>query len=150
MNLQNLKNEIEDNLSGWIRQKSAYLAHFFCNIDKGYNVSGFKVGYYIPSEDKIATIKDGVIESVDEVFKEGGTVPKLNLDDVKFSIENALEAVCKLHPVLVSGILILQCLDWPVYNVTVLTPKLTAVNVRVDARNLDVIRNVETPFFSMK
>ena len=92
--LKKLKSD--DSFLNWMEShKDAYLVHFFAQLDSHLRATKWDVGFYDSNSDRITTFSVGeTIEegSTDEVFKEKGTVLKLDVGAVKVSYDAAVRA----------------------------------------------------------
>ncbi|RME52521.1 hypothetical protein D6783_04535 [Candidatus Woesearchaeota archaeon] len=125
---------------------SAYLAHLF--FVEGTGEQSPEAGYYLPEEDKIAifsTYPFRLKEPPQSVFKKEGTVKPLDLRHVAVSLSSAKKTLKQLladkHPALTATktILILQHLDEPIWNATLVTTSLQFLNVKISAKSGRVI-----------
>lgn len=115
------------------------LAHIFCNV-KGEGPQ-IDAGYYSEKDDRIVSIGSDpiTVHEPEEVFKDGGTVTPLELQTVKLGLQEVRDLAAGLreskyaaHPVL-QEICVLQQIDIPVWNITLVTQTLQMIHLRFDA-----------------
>ncbi|MEK6963647.1 MAG: PepSY domain-containing protein [Nanoarchaeota archaeon] len=116
-----------------------YLAHIFHTLGKGEVT---QVGYYNPNTDRVvvfdvsSTIKQ---QPEDEVFKDHPIVSKLDLEQVKIGLEEAIKIADEFHnkkhaaELITQKIIILQNLNGLVYNITHVTRTFNIFNIKIDA-----------------
>lgn len=124
----------------------AYLVHVFSNVKQGQD--GVEVGYYLPGKDAITVFTRAPVKArpPEDVFKEHGTVPRLEIGKVEVGFARARALADEYrkehyptHPVM-QEICILQQMDVPVWNMTLVTQTLNMLNLRIDAASGAVIR----------
>jgi len=112
-----------------------YLVHVF--VAK----TGNELGYYDAKDDTIVVFQADpiVMRPPEGVFKEKGTLEKLNLDNVTLDIagirafaKQHMEETYANHP-LQQEILVLQQKDTPAWNCTFVTKTLNMIILKVDA-----------------
>jgi uncharacterized membrane protein YkoI len=127
----------------WKKQHpDSYLVHFFCMNEQ------IQIGYYEKKADTITTFILGkeITQTVDtEIFKQHKVIPALNLNDVQISLQKAKEIVKQLlkkypDPV-TKEIIVLQTLEKePVYNITLITATFKMLNVKIHAKNGEILK----------
>lgn len=142
------------------KNKDCYLAHFFAEFDKELVPGHWQVGFYDKEKDTITTFFIGdeiTIAPSAEVFKEGGVVQKLDLNNVKVSAATALQHAHALQQrkysphIPLKGIAILQNLNiGVVWNITFVTQSFAALSIKVDARSGGVVRDNLVSLFDLK
>ncbi len=125
------------------KNKESYLAHTFRMLDEA-NMNIWQFGFYNP-DDTITTFilnKDDVKEVPQEqIFhKQGKKLPKLSLEEIKLSFDEAVEKANKLHdekykqhPVLKTIVILQKIEKRQMYNITFVTQTFNTLNIRVDA-----------------
>ena len=149
------------NFQEWHKNNErSYLAHFFAELDQHLRPLNWEVGYYNPEKDLITTfaVNEAIsIQPEAQVFKEKNTIEKLDVKEVTLSADDALRKgrefqlkQYKQHPPL-KGIIILQRLAiGAVWNITFITQSFAALNIKVDARNGEIIHHHLATFFDFK
>lgn len=127
----------------WKKQHSdSYLVHFFCMNDQ------MQIGYYEKKADAITTFRLGkeITKTVDtEIFREQKVIPPLNLKEVHISLEKAKEIVKQLlkkyQDSVTKEIIVLHTIEKePVYNMTYMTATFKMLNVKINARNGEILK----------
>ncbi|MDD9954542.1 MAG: hypothetical protein OXR66_09515 [Candidatus Woesearchaeota archaeon] len=126
-------------------QGSLYLCHVFTNVKDGNH--DMEVGYYDRKTDKITVfVGDPVVaRPPEDVYKDGGAVQELKISDVSIGFAEAQQiaedfrtAKYNAHPVM-QAICVLQQLDEPVWNITLVLATLNMLNIRIHAGSGDII-----------
>ncbi len=116
-----------------------YLAHIFHTSGKGEST---QIGYYNPDTDRVVVFDIGSTitqQPADEVFKDHPTVEKLDLEQVKIGLEEAMKIAEEFHnkkhaaELITQKITILQNLGGLVYNITHVTRTFNIFNIKIDA-----------------
>ncbi len=126
--------------------KEGYLSHFFCPITADCEFKGdWEVGFYDPHSEKITVFACGkavmMKQNEDDVFKKPEqSVEELNLDSVKVSFQEAVDALTMnvedLFPKAQrgDGFVILQAMgEKSLWNFTFVTRDLKFINVKINA-----------------
>ena len=116
--------------------KGFYIVHVFYTEKQGV-----ELGYYDDKTDRIVVFEtDPVVQRPpEEVFKESGTLHKLDITAVSVGLADvrtiARAYMKEHHPThpLQQEILILQQADVPVWNCTLVTQTLNMLNLKIDA-----------------
>ncbi|MBU0472211.1 MAG: hypothetical protein KKF89_01065 [Nanoarchaeota archaeon] len=135
-----------------------YLAHAFTIIDKIQQE--WQVGYYGKKRDKVVVFITGetITKSPEEeIFKKPGHhVKELDLKKVKLTLETAInkaeELVKKKYSAEIVNkiICILQNLETELYNLTLITQAFNIINIRIDAKNGEVLRESRQSILGLK
>ncbi len=127
----------------WKKQHpDSYLVHFFCMNNQ------MQTGYYEKKTDAITTFFLGkeIINKVDtEIFREHKVIPPLNLKEVHISLQKAKEIVKQLlkkypDPVTKEIIVLQNLKKEPVYNMTFITATFKMLNVKISAKNGEILK----------
>lgn len=122
-----------------------YLAHVFAT--SAAEPGPMELGYYSKESDMITVFKTAPIAAMppEEVFKESGTLRRLDLDAVLLGLAAAMERAEKerasaypRHPAM-KMICILQQQDVPVWNITIVTGTLQMINMKLSATNGELL-----------
>ena len=167
--LKELLSTLEDSevFLGWKRDHSkAYLSHFFVQVSSNLELkSAWEIGYYNPEDEKVTVFckdLDGnfLQKPSDDVFKkEESVVEELEMEDVKINLEDAKVGLQKLIPkefpayvgLLGDGFMILQKLKGQTsWSLTLMTKKLTMINVKISAENGDFLSKDEINFMQQE
>ena len=106
------------------------------------NNNSLEYGFYNPETDKITVFKTNPIEKQEEedVFKEGKTIIKLDIDKVKLNTEEALKKIKEIQEKEFSAekikkkIILLQTIqNEPCWNITMVCESLNVINIRINA-----------------
>lgn len=130
---------------------SAFFAHIFFTDEKT-DVMTYDVGYYVPTEDKIASFEVGegvCLKDYSEVFKKPGAgINPLVIEKIKISADEALDKAKeeqeKKHPACkpFKRIVILQHLDaGAVWNITYITQTFQTLNIKISAETGKVVED---------
>ncbi len=124
-----------------------YLAHAFSIVDT--EEIEWQVGYYGVEKDNVIVFEVGDIVTVhpqSEVFKKPGTtVKELKLEDIKISLKQAAEIADELVKKKYSAetinktIAIIQNLELPLYNLTLVTATFHIINIKINADTGEII-----------
>ncbi|MFT4309013.1 MAG: hypothetical protein ACMXYL_00830 [Candidatus Woesearchaeota archaeon] len=151
-----LLKEIRDDGLKAVGKSDAYLTSFYCHIDSDNNHSEWIVHYYDQINDMMYSYNANTksVQGPLEVFKEQDFVPELDLDEVNCELDDALETAREAAlPVkdYKKIVVVLQTIEeFPVWNITLLSSSLQALNVRIDARHGDLIRKEPIELFEFK
>lgn len=127
-----------------------YLAHAFTMLDEKEKRYDWELGYYSPSEDKLAVFETEPkinLKALDDAFKKDGSIAKLQMKDVEISVASAMEKCDELmkskysSQTITKRIIILQNLDGQVYNVTLVCMSFSLINIRIDAKTGIVVKD---------
>ena len=149
------KIEISKVFLDWQKKNQGfYLVHVF--LMSNHNP---QVGYYNDKLDKITTFDLGqevILNPPSDVFKEGKTIPKLKLENIKIDLEKARQVIIELKKstysaeVLEKEIILLQEFDGEtVYNFTYFTKAFKTLNIKVNASNGKIISHELSSLLSM-
>ena len=120
-----------------------YLVHVFTTVSG--KAAPLELGYY--GNDKITVFKTEPVAAMppEDVFKEQGTLQKLDLGLVKLGLQEALERAEKervinypRHPTM-KVICVLQQHNMPVWNLTLVTNTLQMINMKFSALTGELI-----------
>lgn len=144
----------------------SFLSHFFVQINSELKEkTNWDVGYYNPEDDKVTVFyqnEEGeyLQKPSDDVFKkEESTVEELEMEDVKLNLEDAKVGLQKLASekfseyvgLLGDGFMILQKLNGQInWSLTLMTKKLTMINVKISAENGDFLSKDEINFLQQQ
>lgn len=127
-----------------------YLAHAFTIVDKVQ--MDWQIGYYGKKKDNVFVFEVGAEVSKhpqSEVFKKPGTIVKeLKLDDVRISLEQAVNITDELvkekysFETITKTIVIIQNLEKEIYNLTLVTATFHIINVKIDTITGEIISEV--------
>jgi hypothetical protein len=114
-----------------------YLVHAFSTGKE------IELGYYGKEDDKITIFKTHPVMMLpaEEVFKQSGTLQKLELDMVRLGLREALEhaeaerAKAYPHHSSMKFICVLQQSDEPTWNITLVTNTLQMINMKISAHS---------------
>ena len=163
--LKELLSTLEDSevFLGWKRDHSkAYLSHFFVQVSSNLELkSAWEIGYYNPEDEKVSTFSldddnEFFLKGSDDVFKKDESkVEELKLDNIKVTYEEATDKLRELVPkefpgimsILGDGFVILQVIKGKkTWNLTLVTQKLTMVNLKIDTEKGKLIKKDEINF----
>jgi hypothetical protein len=144
------KLEASKEYKAWAKKNPGfYLVHMF--LMSGHSP---QLGYYNKKTDKIVTFDisdtDNIITAnpASEVFKESGIVELLKLDEIKTTLADAMLAaralVAEKYPgqIVDKNIAVLQMIKGKaVYNITLITRSFKTINVKVSAKNNEVLES---------
>ena len=148
--LKKLKNSSE--FKKWVsKNKKSYLTYAFTMIEKSEK-SEWQIGYYDKKLDKVTsfTINNNIeINPEQDIFKKPGTaVKKINLKDVKFSLDDVLKKANDLkekkYPkeFVTKTIAILQSIELgQLWNITFITSSLNTINIKINSKNGKLIKH---------
>ena len=133
--------------------KDYYLVHIL--FDEEQNKS--ELGFFNPKKDKMVIFKNNPFEKSKEedVFKEGKTITKLDMDKIKINYE---EATNKIKDVMKKDfsdeevkkkIMILQFILEPVWNVTLICKSMNIINIRINSETGKIVRKDKTSLLNM-
>jgi len=138
-----------------------YLTHFYRSLDNKFNLTGnWEIGFYHKKQDKITTFiinQKITFKPEEEVFKKQGQVEKLNLEEIKTTLPQALETFQKTkqkhYPkeILLNGFLILQKYqNQNIWNISYATKSLNILNLKINAANNNLISHQLINFIESK
>ena len=125
-----------------------YLAHAFTMIDENEKKGAWELGFYSPERDRLAVFETEPkvrLKSEDEVFKQEGIVKPLDVKKIKVSFQKAMELCDELlkskysAQTVTKRIVIIQSLERPMYNVTLVTRSFSILNIKIDCQTGEVI-----------
>lgn len=149
--------------SNWLKENpKAFLSHLFLQIKNDFSSKGeWDIGYYNPENEKVTIFSyhsedNFYLKNTDDVFaKDLKDVLALDLEEVVINFEKAKEEVIKkfdetfpaYKELLGDGFVILQKLDGQVvWNTTLITKKLTMINVKLSAIDGALVSSDEVNF----
>lgn len=100
----------------------------------------WKLGYYEKDKDRIVVFDVGeeiFVNPEEEVYKEESQIIELKLEEVRVRRDEAIDKTKELLPSsesITQTIAILQHLERPVWNITLVTGTFNVLNVKVDAQ----------------
>lgn len=131
-----------------------YLAHGFFSEEQ------WQVGFYSDDTDTITAYTVGslvVRGKPEEVFKDGGSVAELKIEDVSLSHTKALDiATSELaakhpnHPVTKPIVLVQTIAGVAAFNITLVTATLHMYNIKINASSGEIISDVFDSILSLK
>ena len=136
----------------WVsKNKKSYLTYAFTMIENSKK-SEWQIGYYDKSLDKVTvfTINNNIeINPEQDVFKKPGTVvKKINLKDVKFSLDKVLKKTQtikeKKYPkeLVTKTIAILQNIELgQLWNITFITSSFATINIKINSKDGKLIKH---------
>ena len=122
-----------------------YLVHFLKIIES--IPSPWIIGYYNEKSDKITSFfieKEITTSKEEEVFKKEKKIPLLDISSITIDTDNAQELAEKVRkeeypkeqPI--KTIIILQCLDTAVWNITFITASFNTLNIKINAESGEI------------
>lgn len=125
---------------------NAFLAHIFLTESSGN--TQVEVGYYVPSKDQITSFQLNPFKQkpAEDIFKKSGTLQALTLDNITIDYAKVRKLIDKAHAEHYSAhpiskyITILQFLDEPVWNITLVTTTLHFINLRISAASGKILQ----------
>ncbi len=141
------------------KNKACYLSYAFIMIDESVKEE-WQIGYYNPKDDKVSTfaINEKITQNPEaEIFKDDKKVLKLELADVKITLEKALDIAEKTQKEKYSPhtpfkkIIILQKLEiGQVWNITYVTNTFKTLNMKIDSSSGKVLKDELIDFFKIE
>jgi hypothetical protein len=154
--------------------EKCYLVHVFFMENQDIHI-----GYYNEETDKITSFtinanidefnksneelneflakKEIKIMNAEETFKESGKIMKLNLSNIKTDINEIIKYCDNFfkknyeQEIVTKRIIILQNIeDCIIYNLTFITKAFNFINLKVDAKTLEIISNKKESILSLK
>lgn len=109
--------------------------------------ASWEFGFYNAVRDRIVVFETNPVKRLleQEVFKEGPTINKLELDKVSVSYDTAMKIAEMMRKMkyqsepVTKYIVILQNLTTQVWNITLVTAAFNLINIKVDAKTAEVI-----------
>lgn len=124
-----------------------YLCSLFNIIDKAEG--NWQIDYYNPKKDKIVSfiIENGAIRSEESKIFRGkeAKVAKLDLNEIKINLKEALNIVNKIHKdkylneTVNKKIVILQVIEQQLWNITFITAGFNIINFKLNAVSGELI-----------
>lgn len=113
----------------------------------------WQLDYYVPNKDTITsfTIENKkIIQKESEIFrKEKQEILQLNLDNIKISLEKAIEKTNIKNTQ--NTIVVLQVIDKKeIWNITYFTTTFKTINVKIDANSGEIISKDESSLLNIK
>ena len=134
------------------QNKDSFLADIF-TIIKEKESEDWQFDYYSKSKDKITSFvcqDKGLQEKEEEIFrKDNSEIIKLNLNNIKITVEKALEEINKKTKEKPNEIIIaLQVINKKeTWNITYLTTSFKTINTKIDAKSGKILSQEETSLF---
>lgn len=130
-----------------------YLVHILVPEE----LNSLEFGFFSPKKNKIIIFSTNPINkgNEDDVFKEGKTITKLEMNKIKINydeaIQKATELIKKDHPkeIINKKIVLLQHIQEPVWNLTFICLNLNIINIRINAQNANMVRNNKSSLMDM-
>ncbi len=151
MNIKQTIQKIQENkevVSWKEKNPSSILVHVFVMLDDE-NKDMLQIGYYDSLKEKITTIiwdkgKTSIVPE-QEILKSGDKITELNTEEIKISVEEALEIVEKERkqkmpePILKKFFIIQNSEHGAIYNITLFSQALRTLNMKIHASNGEII-----------
>jgi hypothetical protein len=125
-----------------------YLAHCFTMLDEKERKYEWELGYYSPKKDKLVvfeTVPHIRLRAEEDAFTRDNIINELDMKKVKLSLARALEVCDELvkkkysaHAI-TKRIIILQNIEKPIYNITLVMRSFSVLNIKIDALTGDVV-----------
>ncbi len=157
MNIEEAKNTLENSeaYKSWDKGDN-YLCHVFLMTDKLHTI---QFGYYSPEKDLITSFLIGQDkvekEPESKAFKKPeAKIEPLNLEEVEFDIIEAIDIAEKLrkekYPAfgVLKKIIVIQTIKEPTYNITLVTNSFETLNIKINAKNKEIISDQKISFAS--
>ncbi len=130
------------------KNKSYFLAHAFVMIDEA-NKNSMQIGFYNPEKERMVSffVDDSVKKTEEqEVLRSEGEIKQLKPEEVKLTIEKALEIAEKCfkeykEQVIKHFFIIQNTEGHTMFNITYFTQTLKTVNIKIDAGNGKIIKH---------
>ncbi|MCX6708408.1 MAG: PepSY domain-containing protein [Candidatus Woesearchaeota archaeon] len=130
------------------KNKEYYLAHAFVMLDEA-NKNCVQVGFYNPEKERMVTffVSDDVQKTDEqEVLRSEGTIQPLRPEEVKLTIEEALQIAEKCFKeykeIAIKHFFIIQNTEGhTMFNITYFTQSLKTVNIKIDANSGKIIKH---------
>jgi len=145
--LKKIVNNVENSDEFKKLKEDIYLCSLFNIVDK--TEGNWQVDYYHTKNDKIVSfvIENGNVKSEEsKIFKDKeAKVAKLDLNEVKINLKEALKLVSVIHKdkyqneTVNKKIVILQVINKPVWNMTYITAGFNIINFKLDAVSGELI-----------
>lgn len=153
MNIKQITKNVQEDkefLSWKEKNHSSILVHVFVMLDDA-NKDMLQIGYYDEAKEKITTIiwDNGKVNIVpeQEILKSGDKIIELNPEEIKISVEEALEIVEKERtkkmpePIIKKFFIIQNSEHGAIYNITFFSQALRTLNMKILASNGKVIHS---------
>lgn len=153
MNIKQITKNVQEDkefLSWKEKNPSSILVHVFVMLDDA-NKDMLQIGYYDEAKEKITTIiwDNGKVSIVpeQEILKSGDKIIELNPEEIKISVEEALEIVEKERtkkmpePIMKKFFIIQNSEHGAIYNITFFSQALRTLNMKILASNGKVIHS---------
>lgn len=127
-------------------EEGYYLVHGYLMEEKN-KTPAWEFGFYNEQKDKIIVFQTEPIKRLpeEEVFKEGNTLNKLDLDKVKINLDEASKIAEQVRQEkykseqIMKQINILQNLHKQVWNITLVSTAFNIINIKIDSETGEMI-----------
>ncbi|HLC74032.1 MAG TPA: hypothetical protein VJH20_05355 [Candidatus Nanoarchaeia archaeon] len=145
-----------DEYKKWFTENhNSYLCSVFC-LD--YKEDNWQIDFYNPDTELITNFfiqNEVIVLNTDKIFSKTEQSPnELKLLDVKVDLDKALTKIDKLiedkykNEVPYKKIIILQCLDEVLWNITLIMQSFNILNIKISAVDGKIIQHKLSPVFS--
>lgn len=147
----------EEFLKWHSKNKDAYLASCFLMVDREDNdkLRKWQFDFYLRKLNKMTSfiVNEKIeIQEEEEIFKKSkNEIRKLDLRKVKINFERVLKIINKKHKEKFSKkIIILQNMDKPFWNISLLDDSLNITNIKIDAVTGRILSEKKENLFRFK
>ncbi|MEK6835691.1 MAG: hypothetical protein AABX55_01595 [Nanoarchaeota archaeon] len=137
------------------KHKNAYLCSCFMITDKDKG-TGWQFDYYLPRINRITSFNvenNILVQENQKIFEKAKKkLNKLNLEEAKFSLDKALDIVNKKHKdkTFMKKIIILQKLNFLIWNISLLTNDFNLINIKINAVNGNIVEETSASLLQFK
>lgn len=148
------KLKVEFEFKKFLRDNSDY---YLVHVLVPETLEGLEFGFFSPKKDRIVVFKTNPFfkGEEEEVFKEGKAISRLDIDVLKVNYldaESVVKKICEKDyssEEIKKRIVLLQVIEVPVWNITLICKSMNIINIRVDALSGEVIRNNKSSLLNM-
>ncbi len=125
---------------------SYFVVHGFLTREDSSD-EGWQIGFYSEENDNIVVFETEPVERLpeDDAFKKQGSINPLDVEKIKFNLEEALEKAEKIREKEYAGqtvtkkIVVLQKLEEQIWNITLVTASFNIINIRLNTETGDLV-----------
>jgi hypothetical protein len=138
--------------NNWNPTHPCYLVHFLSELNNQLQPETWSIGFYNNKTDRITTftLTDPIqVQPDSEVFKQEDTINELDITRITTTAAEAINAAKNIQKehyqqhLPVKGLLVLQHLREPTWNITFITSTFAALNIKINATtNLTLEHNL--------
>lgn len=136
----------EKDVEEFLGQDHDYRLAHAALIREPKSTKAWEFGYYSPTTDRLVVFETNPLRRLpeQEIFKQDGEIPELKFEEVSVTFDDVQKIAKDLNELhygaepVTKEIILLQNINGPTWNVTLVTAAMNIVNIRIDAATGEV------------